>query len=202
MNNELQTNGVPAEPRSVGRLHAPKSLNSRRRSVASAVVLVLVVVPKAAAALEISSGVSLGGIQIGTVPRLAVSPNASLSWHMESGFMFAVHDVFNIVPPIKTSGLGVYNHTAVAIGYAWENGNLSAGLALSIYSVLACGATLCGRVVGVAPGGHAQASLYFAEPLGVSVSADVDWVGGRSLVLPGGVAAMVVAGPVIRWSSK
>jgi hypothetical protein len=30
----------------------------------------------------------------------------------------------------------------------------------------------------------------------------VDWVGGNSLVLPGDVAEMVVAGPVIRWSDQ
>jgi hypothetical protein len=38
--------------------------------------------------------------------------------------------------------------------------------------------------------------------MGVSVRANIDWVGGRSLVLPGGVAAMVTAGPVLRWISK
>jgi hypothetical protein len=40
------------------------------------------------------------------------------------------------------------------------------------------------------------------RPLGVSVSANVDWIGGRSRVLPGGLAAMIVAGPVLRWSAK
>jgi hypothetical protein len=59
-----------------------------------------------------------------------------------------------------------------------------------------------GRVVGVAPGGHAQVDTYFAGPLGVTVSGNMDWIGGRSAVLPGGIAAMLVAGPVLRWSDK
>lgn len=51
-------------------------------------------------------------------------------------------------------------------------------------------------------GGQAQASLYFTGPLGAAVSVNVDWVGGSSLILPGGVAAMIVAGPVLRWGLK
>ena len=144
----------------------------------------------------------MGGIQAGTVPRLAVSPHAGLSWRMESGFMLAVHDLLSILPSINRDGPGIDNQTSFAVGYAWENGNLSAGPSLSIYSMSACGATLCGRVAGLSPGGHGQVNVYFAGPWGVSVSANVGWVGGRSFVLPGGVAAMVVAGPVFRWSSK
>lgn len=173
-----------------------------RRGITGAVAIVLVVIPMPAGAVEISTGVSLGGIQVGTVPRFAVSPNAGISWRMESGFMFAIHDLFSISPPIKKSGLGVYNHTSVSVGYMWENGNLSAGPSLSIYSMPVCGATLCGPVIGLAPGAYAQVSMYFAGPLGVSLSGTVDWLTGRSLVLPAGVVAMVVAGPVVRWSSK
>lgn len=113
---------------------------------------------------------------------------------MESGFLFAVHDLFSILLAVNKDGVGVYNQTAAAIGYAWDNGNLSASPSLSIYSMPACGVDLCGRVVGLSPGGHAQANVYFAGPWGVSVSANLDWIGGKSLVLPGGVAAMVVAG--------
>jgi hypothetical protein len=66
-----------------------------------------------------------------------------------------------------------------------------------------CGITfVCGRVAGVALGGHAQADVYFAGPLGISVSASVDWSGGRSRLVPEGVAVMVVAGPVVRWRPK
>ena len=105
--------------------------------------------------------------------------------------------------PVNKAGLGVYNKTSITIGYAWEDVNVSAGPSLSVYSMPTCGVTLlCGRVAGVAPGGHAQADVYFAGPLGVSVSANVDWIGGRSRVIPDGVAALVVAGPVLRWRAK
>lgn len=174
----------------------------RRIGCAALIALLLMVVPMPAVAYELSGGVSMGGILAGAVPRLAVSPHAGLSWRMESGFLFAVHDLFSILPAINKDGAGVYNQTAAAIGYAWENGNLSVGPSLSIYSMPACGVDLCGRVAGLSPGGHAQANVYFAGPWGVSVSANLDWIGGKSLVLPGGVAAMVVAGPVFRWTSK
>jgi hypothetical protein len=154
-------------------------------------------------AFELSGGVSLGGFQVGTVPRLAVTPHVGISWRKESDFLFVVHDLFSILTPINKAGIGVYNKTSAAIGYASEKVNVSAGPSLSIHSMPVCGVTLlCGRVVGVALGGYAQADVYFAGPLGVSVSANVAWIGGRSLVLPGGVAALVVAGPALRWSAK
>ena len=173
-----------------------------RYVISWAVMFVLVAWPMPARASELSSGVSLGGVQAGTVPRLAVSPNVGIIWHMNGGAVLALHDLFSVLPPIGKSGFGVYNHTSAALGYAWENGQFDAGPSFSIYSMIACGATLCGRVTGVAPGGYVQASLYFDGPLGVSVSAHVDWVGGSSLVLPGGVALMVVVGPVFRWNLK
>jgi hypothetical protein len=166
--------------------------------------LLVLVAPMPAEAFELSGGVSLGGFLAGgTVPRLAVTPHVGLSWRRESGFLFVVHDLFSILAPINKAGIGVYNKTSVAIGYASEKVNASAGPSFSIYSMSACSVTLlCGPVVGVALGGHAQADVYFAGPLGVSVSGNVDWLGGRSRVLPSSVAAMVVAGPVLRWSAK
>ena len=168
------------------------------------VPLVLVLgMPIPAGAFELSGGVSLGVFQAGSVPRIAATPHAGISWRRESGFLFAAHDLFNILAPINKAGLGVYNKTSVDIGYASEKVNASAGPSLSIYSMPACGVTyLCGRVVGVAPGGHAQVDVYVTGPLGVSMSANVDWIGGSSAVIPGGVAVMVVAGPVLRWRSK
>lgn len=161
--------------------------------------LLLLVVAAPAAASELSGGVGLGGILVGTAPRFAVSPHVGMSWRRESGFLFALHDLCSILPTTRKLGVGVYNQTSAAIGYASEEFNLSAGPSLSVYSMDACGATLCGPVVGLAPGGHAQVNLYVTAKLGVTVRANVDWVGGRSLVLPGGVAAMLVAGPVLRW---
>jgi len=108
----------------------------------------------------------------------------------------------SILPPVKKDGVGVYNQSTASVGYDFEKGNFSVGPSLAAYYMTACGVTLCGRVVGVAPGGRAQINYYFAGALGLSLSGSMDWIGGRSIVLPGGVAAMVVAGPVFRWSPK
>ncbi len=169
---------------------------------AGAILVLLVAVPGEAKAVELSGGAGLGGILAGVVPRFAVSPYVSVSFPMESGLLLGVHSVCNILPVGGKLGMGISSQTSGAIGYAWKTGALSVGPSLSIYSMPACGAELCGRVVGLSPGGHAQASLYFAGPLGISIHADAAWVGGSSLVLPGGLAVMVVAGPVLRWRSE
>lgn len=165
-------------------------------------LLVALAAPSPAEALELSGGVSFGALVVGTDPRLAVSPHAGISWRTESGFLFAAHDAVSIVPATNALGVGVYNQTSVGLGYSSESTNFSLGPSLSIYAMPACSARWCGRVVGLAPGGHAQVNVYLIGPLGVSVNADVDWVGGRSPILPGGVAAMVLVGPVIRWNGS
>ncbi len=87
-------------------------------------------------------------------------------WRMNGGLTLALHDLLNILPPINNSGLGVYNHTSAAFGYAWENGYIDVGPSFSIYSMIACGTKFCGRVTGVSPGGQAQVSVYFTGTLG------------------------------------
>ncbi|WP_437974412.1 hypothetical protein WMF11_38890 [Sorangium sp. So ce295] len=166
------------------------------------VVPLLVVVPTQGEASELSAGVSLGWLQAGTIPRLAVGPHAGISWPIQRDILFTVHDLCTILPPIQEDGLGVYNQTSVDIGVAWKDGNVSAGPSIAFYLMPACGATLCGRVGGMAVGGHAQTNAYVAGPLGVSVSVNVDWVGRGSLVLPGYMSVVLVAGPVLRWSEK
>jgi hypothetical protein len=155
----------------------------------------LAFVPAPAEALELNGGVSVGGIQVGTDPSLAVSPFIGLLWRTGRGFLVEVHHMFSIVPGAR---LGIYDRTAAALGYPWKTGNVSLGPSLSIYSMPVCGVVDCGRVVGIAPGGHAQADWYFSGPLGVSVSANVDWAGGDSRILPGGLVVMVTAGPTLR----
>ena len=162
----------------------------------------LLTIATPAEAYELSGGVSLGGLVVGTLPRFAVSPHAGLSWRRESGLLFAVDDLCSILPGTGRLGVGVYNQTSIALGYAWKDGDVRMGPSLSVYRMSACGTTLCGRVVGLAPGGHVHANVYFGGLVGLSVSANVDWVGGRSFVLPGGLAAMIVAGPVFRWRPK
>lgn len=166
-----------------------------KRFLASLCVCFSMVVSVPAEAFEISGGVNLGGSLMGTEPRLAVSPQVRIGWRADGGFLFAVHDAFSIVPATNRLAVGVYNETSITFGIASDNANFSVGPSLALYSMPACGATLCGRVVGLAPGGHAGLSVYFAGPLGVSVNASVSWVGGDSLVLPGGVAAMIRSSP-------
>jgi hypothetical protein len=157
----------------------------------------------AADAFELSGGVSLGGILAGARPRLAVTPHVGISWRMESGLLFAAHEMLSILPATDPNGPGVHSRTSAVLGYATENAAFTIGPSFSIYSMVACNtALLCGRVVGVSPGGHAQVNVYFAGPLGVSISAGVDWIGGISLVIPGSVAATILAGPVFRWSRR
>ncbi|WP_437876513.1 hypothetical protein [Sorangium sp. So ce513] len=171
----------------------------RHISSSAVFALLLSVVPTQAAASELSAGVSLGWIQAGTATRLAVSPHAGISWRIKSNILFRAHDLFSVVPPIQIGGAGVYNSTVFALGYGWKNGDFSAGPSVATYFMPACGGTLCGHVAGVAAGAHAQVNAYVAGPLGVSMSANVDWVGRSSLVLPGHVSMIVVAGPVLRW---
>ncbi|WP_437324466.1 hypothetical protein [Sorangium sp. So ce381] len=174
-----------------------------RQSASSAVfALLLSVVPTQADASELSAGISFGGIQAGTVTHLAVSPHAGISWRINGNILFNVHDLLSVVPPIQIGGAGVYNSTIAALGYGWKNGDFSAGPSVAIYFMPACGSSLCGHVAGMAVGAHAQTNAYVAGPLGVSVSVNVDWVGGSSLVLPGYVSVLVVVGPVLRWSIR
>ena len=172
------------------------------RRFAWVVCAALLVVAAPAEGYEISGGVSLGGILVGTLPRVAVSPHAAIAWRAENGISFAVDDLCSVLPGTGRLGVGVYNQTSAAFGYAWTDGDVRIGPSFSLYSMPACGATLCGRVAGLSPGGHARADVYFGGAVGVSLSANVDWVGGQSAVLPGGWAAMLVAGPVFRWRSE
>lgn len=166
-------------------------------------VSLLLAAPTSAEAFELSGGVSLGGVLAGTKPRFAVTPQAGMTWRLESGVLFAAHEALSILPATDRHGAGVYNQMSIVVGYGTERLSLRVGPALSIYSMPACNrALLCGRVVGLAPGGQVQANLYFVGPLGVSVSASVDYVGGSSPVLPGSVAVTVNVGPVLRWAKR
>jgi hypothetical protein len=168
---------------------------------AAPLVLAIVAASRPVEAFELSGGVSLGGILAGTLPRFAVSPHAGISWRTESGFLFEARNLCSILLAPSKEGVGIYDQTSATIGYASEKGSFSAGPSLSIYAMPVCGAALCGRLAGISPGGRIQASIYFADPLGVALQANVDWMSGSSRVLSGSVAAMIVAGPILRWRS-
>ena len=178
-------------------------MGRRRTQVARVVGLLLVTVPLPAQALELSTGIGVGGVLAGTVPHIGVSPQVRLLWRLDNGVIFTAQGMPSILVPSNQDGVGLYVHTAGTVGYAWEERDFSLGPSLSAYDIVACGVAVCGRVVGLAPGGHAQVNAYFLGPLGISASVDVDWIGGRSLVLHGsGVATTIVAGPVLRWTAR
>jgi hypothetical protein len=62
---------------------AVMATTGRRTPRTALFVLELLVVPTRAEALELSCGVSLGLIQAGTVPHLAVGPHAGASWRIK-----------------------------------------------------------------------------------------------------------------------
>lgn len=152
-----------------------------------------------AQALEVNGGVSVGGLQVGTEPKLAVSPFVGVAWHSESGFSVSLHNMFSVV---VASRVGVHDRASAALGYAWNTGDFSVGPSMSFYSLLVCGALDCRRVEGAAPGAHVQVDWYFLGPLGASLSGNVAWYGGASSVLPGSVAVMATAGPILRLEAK
>jgi hypothetical protein len=142
------------------------AMRTTGRWIRWAALLLVLAVPVPAGAFEVSSGVSLGGFQAGTIPRLAVSPHVSIAWRATSNYLVALHDLCSVLPPSNFAGIGIYNDASVAVGYASEKVYFSAGPSFSIYSMTACGLALCGRVVGVAAGGHAQTDVYVARTAG------------------------------------
>jgi hypothetical protein len=92
----------------------------RQITRAAPLVAVLLVPTQVWALDQLSGGVSLGGFQAGTVPRLAVSPHAGVSWGIGSGFIVTIHDLCNFLPPINDAGIGLFNETSISIGYTSE----------------------------------------------------------------------------------
>ncbi|WP_437736808.1 hypothetical protein [Sorangium sp. So ce1335] len=159
----------------------------------------LVVCSAPAQALEVSGGVAVGGIQVGTEPRLALSPFVGWVWRKERDFRIEVHNMLSIVPGAR---VGIYDRTAVTLGYVTETGNVSLGPSMVIYAIPVCGVVFCDSVVGLAPGVRAQSDWFFAGRLGASVSANVDWAGGSSRFIPDSWVVMVAAWPVWRFGGE
>lgn len=169
------------------------------RSLAALALFGAVAAPTQARAFDLGVGVNGGVILIGTRPRFAVSPHVDIAWRTDAGFLLALRDVLSILPATDIHGAGAYNHASVAIGYAWKTGTFSLGPSLAVYSVAACGPQWCDRLSGLAPGATAHLAYYLPGPFGVSASATLDWLTG-SAVLPAGVAATVLVGPLLRWN--
>lgn len=153
-------------------------------------------------AVEGDLGVSVGGMVVGTVPRLAISPHAGVSVRIGDHFRLGARDMLSILPAVDRHGAGVYNQLSPTIELAWRTGNVSLGPSLGIFSMPACGTLRCTRLNGVAPGGTAQAIWYFAGRFGVSARGNVDWISGFGSVLPASLGVVIVAGPVFRLSGS
>lgn len=110
--------------------------------------------------------------------------------------------ICSIMPAINDHGPGVYAQIAAVIGYGWKDGSFTVGPSLAGYDMPACNEQGCLRIWGISPGALAQLSVYLAGPLGLSASASVNWFDQNNAVLPGGVMATLVAGPVLRWGAQ
>lgn len=158
--------------------------------------------PGTARAIEGDIGVSLGGMVAGSVPRFAISPHLGFAWRLGDHFRLGIHDFFSILPALDPHGIGIYNHLSGIIGLSWRAGDICFGPSFGLFSVPMCGGALCARLTGMAPGVTAEGSYYFAGPFGVSARLNIDWITGFGNVLPPGVLAVVVAGPVFHWGAR
>lgn len=155
--------------------------------------------PRPAGALEVSGTLRLGVFQVGTTSLFAVTPALGLRLGPARGVNLSLQDDLVLFPGPRNP-FGLDNRFSAGVGYSAGDWDVDAGASLSAYWMYACGDALCGRVVGLAPGARVRVSYFPAGFLGVAVSGDVGWYGGRSLVLPGGPAFSVAAGPVFRWT--
>jgi hypothetical protein len=155
-------------------------------------------------AVELSVATGLGAFVAGVTPgRFAVSPSASVSLRGERGF-FVARDTTSF---LGASGgrFGVDNETTLGGGISWELVNLSAGLSLAEYSLPLCGARLCGRVHGLAPGADLRLDVfgpYLSGALGISVDCAGIWITGNASPVWSGVAARCSAGPIFRFTPR
>lgn len=161
---------------------------------------VMLAAAEATASPTVTAGAGVSGIQVGTVPALAVTPHLGIGFAWD-GWTVAVRDALSLVPG-GPHGLGVNNVVAVAGGYRWPSLTATVGLSLAQYALPACSPVLCARVMGIAPGVDGAIDWFspmLAGALGVRAAVSVGWYGGQSAVLPGGPVVTVTAGPVLRF---
>jgi len=79
------------------------------RAIAACVLAIagtsIILPERQAGAIELGGGASMGVIVVGTMPRLAITPHATVGWRMESGLLVAVSEVFSILPAGDAHGL-------------------------------------------------------------------------------------------------
>jgi hypothetical protein len=158
---------------------------------------------RADSGIELSGAAGFGILTAGVTPgRFAISPSASLGVRGEQWFFVAR----NTISFLGATGgrFGINNETSVGGGLFWELVNVSIGLSLNEYSLLICGARLCGQVRGLAPGASARVDIfgpYLSGGLGISVDCSGAWITGSAAAVWSGVSVRCSAGPILRFAS-
>ncbi|MEK9724871.1 MAG: hypothetical protein VW405_15495, partial [Rhodospirillaceae bacterium] len=81
------------------------------------------------AAPTVTAGVGVSGLQVGTVPALAVTPHVEVGWQVGDTLTVSLRDSLSVLPD-SARGVGVNNRTAVSVGYAWPTLSATVGLSL------------------------------------------------------------------------
>lgn len=168
-----------------------------------AAFVALLVAAEARASPMVTTGIGVSAVQVGVLPALAVTPHAGIAL-VRDGWTLSLRDSLMLMPT-SVGGVGVNNALVLSAGYAWPALTATVGASFSQYVMTACSPVLCGRVVGLAPGLDAAVdwfSTLLSGALGVRAAASVGWYGGASVVLPGGLAVMVTAGPIVRIGGR
>jgi hypothetical protein len=183
-------------------MQVKKKMKTRRAAAAALGLIAAAAVPGPAHGLELSATVTAGLFQVGTSAMFAVMPSLTLRLGPVQGLDLTLADGFMMFPG-PGAPFGFDNRLSVGLGYSWPAFDVDVAGSLSGYWMHACGAELCGRVMGLAPGARARVSYFpWSSSLGITLAGDVGWYGGDSLVLPGNAAATITAGPVLRWQGK
>lgn len=70
----------------------------------------------------------------GALHVLLSAPHVGVSWRTEAGFLLLVEDALRVMPAVDRHGVGIYNQTSAAIGYAWRLAD-SASVRLSLFTM-------------------------------------------------------------------
>lgn len=174
----------------------------RRKITACVAACLLLHAATGAAQRRIDTGIGVGTLQVGTGPgAFAISPHVGIDWR--SGvWSIGAHYTALLIP--ERSGMG---HTHQLLlgggGELFQTGaRVMLGGSATAYRIVACGVEVCGPVLGIAVGAHARIDYSIKGPLGLSASGGVDWFGGRSAALPGGLAVTITVGPSVTFGER
>lgn len=167
--------------------------------VLTMVALVLQARPCEAADVTASFGVGVGGVQILSTRRGALTGRVTLDLVGIHGLTVGARNELAYLFPIDGADKkpSVHNRTTLTAGWAWKDFTASFGVGLSQYTMSACTTKQCAHVSGLAPA--ADLSLvYFASRYGVQASFSGGWYFGDSAVLNNAAIWMLSLSPVFR----